>query len=335
MAITISHSFMIYDCFTFFNELELLEIRLNVLDGVVDRFVLVEATKTFNDRPKPLVFGENRSRFEKFLHKITHIVVDDYPPYETAWTNENHQRNCMAHGLRDCSENDVILISDLDEIPNPTTIVEYRDKPGIYVFEQLMHYYYINHLCIRRPIWRGTKMLHYRDFLNALDAIDDYGSCCIKSLNQGTTATKIRMFKDAIPIADGGWHFTFLGGLERVREKLRSYAHEEHNFPEYTDLRNIEKRMRTDFTCHRLLGVECDKTYPAFLRENKERYAHLFGPITPPKVAESVRKTAKLMAHVDAFNRLASQLLTCLIPVKKWRKRARTFFAVNLYGTAR
>jgi len=326
---------MIFDCFTFFNELELLEIRLNVLDGVVDRFVIVEATKTFNNQPKPLIFAENRFRFEKFLHKITHVVVDDYPPYETAWTNENHQRNCIERGLRGCSENDVILISDLDEIPMPEKIIDYRDEQGIHVFEQLMHYYYVNHLCIRRPNWRGTKMLDYRDFQHSLDAIDNYGACCIKSINPGTTATKIRMFKDATPIVNGGWHFTFLGGLERVREKLRSYAHEEHNFSEYTDLRNIEKRMQADFACHRLLGVELDETYPEYLRNNQERYAHLLGPVTPSKIAERVRKTAKIMAHVDRMKRFAAQLLTCLIPVKKWRKRARTFFAVHLYGTAR
>ncbi len=326
---------MIFDCFSFFNELELLEIRLNVLNDVVDRFVLVEATKTFNNQPKRLFFEENRSRFEKFLHKIEHVVVDDYPPYETAWTNENHQRNRIERGLRKCSEDDMVLISDLDEIPNPKKIVEHRDAPGIHVFEQLMHYYYVNHLCVRRPVWRGTKMLPYRDFLHSLDDLDNYGSCCIESINQGTTATKIRMFKDAVPITDGGWHFTFLGGLERVREKLRSYAHEEHNFPAYTDLRNIEKRMRKDFACHRLLGVELDETYPEYLVENKERYAHLLGPVTPKEIANRVRKTAWLMARVDQGTRLATQLLTCLIPVKKWRKRARTFFAANLYGTAR
>jgi len=326
---------MIYDCSIFFNELDLLEIRLNVLDGVVDRFVLVEATRMHSNKPKELVFQANAARFDKFLHKIDYIAVDDYPEYETSWTYENHQRNCIERGFRNCSENDVILISDLDEIPKPEKIVEYRDQPGIHVFEQLMHYYYMNHLCVRRPVWRGTRMLHYRDFLHSLDAVDNYGACCVKSINQGTTATKIRMFKDASPIADGGWHFTFLGGLERIQEKIRSYAHEEHNFPAYTDLRNIEKRMQADFACHRLLGVELDETYPAYLRNNRERYAHLLGPVTPPKIAERVRKNAWFMAQADRLKRLAAQLLTCLIPVKKWRKRARTFFAVNLYGTAR
>ncbi|HZX73462.1 MAG TPA: hypothetical protein VFE57_03515, partial [Cyclobacteriaceae bacterium] len=70
---------MVVDCFTFFNELDLLEIRLNILNETVDRFVLVEATRTFQNNPKPLYFNENKKRFEAFLPKITHIIVDDYP----------------------------------------------------------------------------------------------------------------------------------------------------------------------------------------------------------------------------------------------------------------
>lgn len=75
---------MVYDCFTFFNELDLLEIRLNTLDSVVDRFVLVEANKTFSNMEKPLYFKENEGRFEKFKDKIIHIVVEDFPEFDNA-----------------------------------------------------------------------------------------------------------------------------------------------------------------------------------------------------------------------------------------------------------
>ena len=322
---------MIYDCFTFFNELDMLEIRLNVLNGVVDRFVLVEATRTHSNKPKELFFRANAARFEKFLHKIDDIVIDDYPAFETAWTYENHQRNCIKRGLQNCKNDDVILISDLDEIPRPEKILEYRNTPGIKSFEQRMHLYYLNHYCVRQPVWHGTKMLSAEDFRSCLDRVDKEAACCVKSINPGTTATKIRVFGDGVPVTDGGWHFTFLGGRERVREKLHAYAHEELNFPAFTDLRNIEKRMRADFDCHRLLGVELDETYPEYLRKNQDRYAHFIGPVTPPDIAERVRKTARRMAQVDRGVELAVKLLTGLIPVKKWRKHARTFLLTHLY----
>ncbi|MFZ2310324.1 MAG: N-acetylglucosaminyltransferase, partial [Patescibacteria group bacterium] len=144
---------MIYDCFTFFNELDLLEIRLNILDGVVDKFVLVEATKTFSNIDKPLYFNENKERFKKFEDKIIHIIVDDYPVFETAWTYDWHQRNCIARGLVNCKLDDVILVSDLDEIPDPSKIIEYKDYPGVKVFKQRMFYYFLNNLDRKRPYW--------------------------------------------------------------------------------------------------------------------------------------------------------------------------------------
>jgi Glycosyltransferase family 17 len=111
---------MIYDCFTFFNELELLEIRLNELAGVVDRFVLVEATRTHSNQRKPLYFSENQSRFASWKNRIIHIVADDLPATgDDAWVRENFQRNCIMRGLTACSDTDTILVSDLMKFPAP------------------------------------------------------------------------------------------------------------------------------------------------------------------------------------------------------------------------
>jgi hypothetical protein len=113
---------MIYDCFTFFNELELLELRLHELSGVVDKFVLVEATRTHSNQPKALVYQENRARFQEFHDKIIHVVVDDMPNAKNAWALENFQRECIARGLVSCRPDDLVLVSDLDEIPRATTV---------------------------------------------------------------------------------------------------------------------------------------------------------------------------------------------------------------------
>lgn len=135
---------MIYDCFSFYNELDLLEIRLNTLDSVVDKFVLVEATKTHNGQEKPLYYQENVKRFAPFHGKIIHIIVDSFPEIESAWTLENYQRNQIIRGLQGARDDDIVLLSDLDEIPNPELVNKYSLKPGRYVFRQITYCYYLN-----------------------------------------------------------------------------------------------------------------------------------------------------------------------------------------------
>ncbi|MDR1964043.1 MAG: hypothetical protein LBQ50_09725 [Planctomycetaceae bacterium] len=324
---------MIYDCFTFFNEIDLLEIRMNILNEVVDRFVIVEATRTFSNHPKPLYFETNKDRFAAFSSKIIHLVVDDYPEFETAWTYENHQRDCIERCLRGCNDNDLILISDLDEIPNPKTILEHQHDPGIIEFELLWSLYYLNYINIRNPVFKfGTQMLSYRDFKNGLDHIQNSRVGSLKKLNQGTTATKIRLYKNARHIRNGGWHFSYLGGMESIRDKIQAYSHQERNYEGNINLQNIEKRMRRHFESHRLIGVELDETYPLFIRNNQERYAHLIGPITPKDEADKARKIAWLMSYIDRSGYLISKLLTCLIPIKSWRKRARKYVDLHLFG---
>ena len=109
----------VYDCFTFYNELELLELRLNSLWDMVDYFVLVESDKTYNNKAKPFYFEQHKSDFEKFLPKIKHIKIHPDIPYAGVgdWSLENNQRNSIAKGLQDAEPDDLIFISDLDEFP--------------------------------------------------------------------------------------------------------------------------------------------------------------------------------------------------------------------------
>ena len=143
---------MVYDCFPFFNELDVLEIRLNVLDEVVDKFVIVEMSKTHTGIDKPFYFEQNKARFKKFLHKIIHIKVDDIPSTEnldkvdSAWLLENYQRDQIMRGLKDAKDSDIVLISDCDEIPNPVRIREYKQnrESGIRIFKQSMYHFFLN-----------------------------------------------------------------------------------------------------------------------------------------------------------------------------------------------
>ena len=124
---------MLYDAFLFYNEMRLLEIRLNELKNVVDRFVIVESNITFQGKPKPLYFWDNRDRFSAFQDRIIHVPVVDMPATDDPWQREYYQRNCIARGLTDCSSDDVIMISDADEIPKADVVAQISDKkyPGI------------------------------------------------------------------------------------------------------------------------------------------------------------------------------------------------------------
>lgn len=202
---------MVYDCFCFYNELDLLEIRLNILNGCVDKFVLVEATRTQRNNPKPLYFAENKERYKKFEDKIIHLVLDEYPEHIEQWTIENLQRNYIMKGLEQCSDDDIILISDLDEIPRPEFVRKYYEKDKITAFDMDAFSFYLN-LFSRRIEWtRGTKMLSYKSLKGILDNeyFEKWGLSAKD--NSGTTPTKVRMYDGPLQqhIPSAGWHFLY------------------------------------------------------------------------------------------------------------------------------
>ena len=114
---------MVYDCFPFFNELDILKVRLNVLSDVVDRFIIEESTVTFSGQPKELCFEQNKEMFAEFLDRITYIVVDDSPVEALTHERDYFQKNKLIQGLKDAKEDDVIIFGDLDEIPEELALV--------------------------------------------------------------------------------------------------------------------------------------------------------------------------------------------------------------------
>ncbi len=283
---------MIYDCFTLFNEFDVLEIRLNVLNDVVDKFVIVEGDKTHSGLDKPLYFKQVQTRFEKFKDKIIYIAVEDFPPYNNnSWEYENYQRNCIAIGLTKAKPDDIILVSDLDEIPRPEKILEYKDQAGIVTFEQDFFYYFLNCKGIpgkskkakrrRQGKFLGTRMMSYKDFLHGLDNVDlPETEYYIKKYCTGTTATKIRQYDKGVIIKDGGWHFSYLGGVEAIIKKIKAFGHQEFNSEKFTDANKIRKLIesgRDIFGRKQVMFefVKIDDSYPKYIIENKEKYDYL------------------------------------------------------------
>lgn len=263
----------IFDCFTFFNELDILEIRLNILDAVVDKFVLVEATRTHSNQPKPLYFEDNKERFAMFLHKIEHVIVDDYPEYKTAWTYEAHQRTCISRGLKDCGPDDCVMVSDIDEIPKPELVLEYRNTKEIVYFEQLFFYYFINFINTRRPIWKGGTRIGPGSALSAYSP-NDFRENNWKA------------------VKDGGWHFSFLGGIEAIKQKIEAFAHQEYNKAEYTSPENIKKAVERGEDIfkrgykYKYKTVRLDGNFPEFLLHNRDKYAHLINSVPENKYGD-------------------------------------------------
>ena len=231
-------SIKIIDCFTFYNELNMLNYRLNILNDVVDYFILVEAKQTHVGKEKKLFYDENKQMFEKFNDKIIHIVVD--LPFNESnidisngdqWTNEIFQRNCISQGLEkiqhNLNNNDHIVIADVDEIPDPKTLLQIKNKTlkicDINVLEQEFYYYNLNSK--RNEYWYRCKTISYKKY---------------RELN--VLCNEIRFFSGT-PIKNGGWHLSYFGDANFIKNKLENFAHQEYNSSTFTNTDNISEKI--------------------------------------------------------------------------------------------
>jgi beta-1,4-mannosyl-glycoprotein beta-1,4-N-acetylglucosaminyltransferase len=247
-----------YDCFMFFNEFDVLELRLRTLNEAVDTFVLVESKQTHSGNPKPLYFQENKERFSPWLHKIRHVVVDERIDTQDSWVRENYERNQIARGLYDAKPDDLIFVSDCDEIWRPEKKLALLDASPTTRFVQYVHYYFLNS---RQPghLWRkGTARSRFRDF-------------------QG--AQWLRMNQTSLKVEDGGWHFSYAGDVEKIVYKLKSFAHTEYSTDHFTDPARIAEKLQTGDDLFdrgtRYDTLAIDESFPRPLREDPKRWDHM------------------------------------------------------------
>lgn len=229
---------MIIDCFIFFNELDLLEGRLEYLYDHVDWFVIVEGNITHTGKSKPLNFLKNISRYRSYLDKILYFpwtydttnmkFTSTEDPSNSNWQLENNQRNHIAEALKFFDHDDICLISDIDEVPNLDILSEaikaLEFAPAV-SFDQKVLVYNLNRQQI--GTWYGTVAT----------------KCGIVTSLSAQHCRDSRFFN--MPhIKNGGWHLTYWGDANSIRTKLENFAHQEKNTPEYTDMELIEKRIR-------------------------------------------------------------------------------------------
>jgi len=282
---------MIYDCFQFFNEIDVLLIRLNTLKDVVDKFVISEATVTFSNNPKPLNLKDNWDLIKEFEDKIIYRVCDD-TPVGYSHDMDQFQKNAVGRGLTDAKDDDIIIFSDLDEIPNPDTLRtvidriranENDDASRVYHLAQRMFYCYLNMEevtgkllsftgefdGVEHNMWLGAKVIRY-DLLK----------------NRGIELYDLRRAEAkeyGVRVSDGGWHFGYMGGhnvlsvADRVADKVRSAAHQEVNnsrvLREAVD--NINDGRDMFGRDARFVRVPIDDSFPKYVRDNQDMLKHL------------------------------------------------------------
>jgi len=273
----------IFDTFTFYNELDLLELRMNILGDIVDYFVINEATITFTGKKKSLYFAENKDRFKKWEDKIIHHVLDDENetlekywegvPYHRSMMEDNiyqlpihYQRACFhkdsaIYALLDhAQDDDIILTSDADEIANPEaikSISEWFDPNNHYVLKGPVYYYYLNLLCEKE--WMGTRV------------------STMKMLKTMSIDKLRQSHQNAWKVEDGSWHWSFFGDADTVRAKMDAYEHQENNLPQFRD--SMEERIEKGidpFGRDYLYTPEVvliDDTFPEYIIQNQNKLA--------------------------------------------------------------
>ncbi len=288
---------MVYDCIPFFNEVDILKLRLNILSPYVDKFIIEEATMTFSGEEKELCFEKNKELYKDYLDRIEYVVVTDTPKEALTHERDYFQKNYLEEGLKrvGATEDDIILFGDVDEIPNPKVledIIKNFDKSRVYHLAQRNFYGFFNmeeksgkllsitgefpEIAVSARKWLGTKV-------TSIDNIPGEGIVRLRDLVPPTDKRSVR-------IAGGGWHFGYMGGhhetnpAKRIGVKVKAAAHQEYN-----DREILAETMDRLVLGQDIFGrdakferVLIDETYPAYLREHIGEYDYLVMPeITP------------------------------------------------------
>lgn len=268
----------ILDCFGFCGENEILEIRLETLFKYVDKFIIIEGNKFFNGVDKKKFFDiEN---FKKYRSKIEYFFVENFPQHDgNNWIYENYQRNQIKLGLNNLEPNDIILISDVDEIPNLENkkFINFDST----VFLQNMYYYKFNiHLSTGlkwKNKWAGTRSCKFKFFQSAQNVREFR----VKNYPWWRFDRKIKRYIEF----NGGWHFSFLMDPQLISKKISINTQEldhvlqtkEYNISDFNDEKKIKERIENMMDIYgrrtiNLKKVEIDESYPRVIRENIIKY---------------------------------------------------------------
>ena len=278
----------IFDCFMFNNEDLLLDIRLNILDSYVDYFVIVESRFMHSGKEKKNFF--NIKHYTKFEKKIIYIFLEEIPNFiknsfsyqadkplssTISWKYENYQRNQITRGIASAKPDDIILISDVDEIPNLSNLDLRKINHNILSFKQKFFYYKLNYLSSDYPSWFGTKLckkkiLKSPQWLRSLKTSKRYPMYRLDKIFFSRTYEHSYSI-----IEEGGWHFSWIGNAKTIVNKIESTAHTELDQKEIKDIKNIEthiKQKKSFVDKSSFQRVDIESNLPSYIYQNKEKF---------------------------------------------------------------
>ena len=261
----------IYDCFQYFNEDLMVDLRLNILNKYVDYFVISESTKTHQGKTKKINFDINK--FSKFKNKIKFIIAD-YDK-EINFQNhtggespiEQHQRNNLMEGIKDASPEDYIILSDSDEIPDFTKLKDMSNNRKFVAFSQKMFMYKLNLQNLKESNWIGSKITKKKYITSMQDLrnmkFKKYPFWRIDKYNQ--------------QVIEGGWHFSFLQTPQQIHTKIKQYSHGEFNNENVNENNIKEKILKNEDIFGRdtvLKKISIDESYPDYILQNKDKLSN-------------------------------------------------------------
>ena len=266
----------IFDCFMYFDEDLLLDLRLNILDSFVDKFIIVESNLTHTGNLKKLKFNINK--FEKFKHKINYyplenLKIDKNLKLKKNWSQhhlvDQSIRNSISRYISDASDEDWIIISDIDELPNPNIIQNFDKRKKYSFFEQQLFYYKFNLKCVSEPPWYGSRLC-VKKYLKSPQWLRNI------KINKKDNLLK-KIFNDQQILKNGGWHFSSVKKPSEIITKLKSFAHNEL-VKEYmlneNYIRDKIKNCEDIFDRGTILKkVELNNDFPEYLLKNKDKYS--------------------------------------------------------------
>tara|TARA_Y100000816_G_scaffold288416_2_gene272954 strand:- start:263 stop:1060 length:798 start_codon:yes stop_codon:yes gene_type:complete len=257
----------ILDCVTYFDEEIILDLRLNILYDHVSKFVITEGE--FDHRGNKRKLNFDIKKYEKFKDKIIYLPVNDFPDLSDPWKMLTYQRDYSMNEIKKFDDDTYILVSDIDEIPNPETIKEFTKSKSKYgVFEQLFFYYKLNLLNTNQIEWYGSKICK-KKYIKSPDWLRAY---------------KVKQYpwwrfdkpENVEIIKNGGWHFSFLYDEEGIIKKISSFQHKEFDKAEFKDKKKIrEKIAKGEDIFNRKFNfkkIDIDTKFPKYLINNLDKY---------------------------------------------------------------
>ena len=267
--------FKIFDCITFFEENLHLQLRFNILNDLVDHFVICESKYGHDGIKKKINF--NKKNYPKFKDKITHIVVEKFPNQIDRWGREEYQRNYLINGIENAHNEDLIIFSDSDEIPSPKAILDINFLKKYFIFVQTHYYYKFNVINVAERFWEGSRACKKRDLKSF-----SWLRTRVRKKNLKYPFWRLDKITSIKILENGGWHFAYFLTPEQIINKIKSAPHIEFANGKNLDISEIEyriKNLKDPLGRNRKLEklqLHHENELPKYILQNKKLFKNWF-----------------------------------------------------------